>query len=96
MRNDRDAEVIKAAVRMKGMTLTGIGARARPSLSRAQICRTLTRPFEMGERLIAKALGEHPRDIWPSRYDETGIRHKRQPLRNYRQESRFRRGGAEK
>lgn len=94
MQSDRDPELIKAAIRMKGLTLTGLGV--RNGLSRAQICRTLTRPFAAGERVIARALGEHPMNIWPSRYDNKGHRHKRQPLLNYRRPGRFGLGGAQK
>jgi Ner family transcriptional regulator len=96
VQTDRDPEVIKAQVRMLGKTLTGIGARARPPLTRAQICSTLTRPFEKGERLIGKALREHPKNIWPTRYDERGHRRKRLPLSQYRTAARFQRGGREK
>lgn len=91
---DLDPEEIKARIRMKGITLTGIGRRI--GVSRSTICRTLTRPFEPGERAIAHALGEHPKNIWPTRYDSFGSRRKRQPLAAYRKPARFARGGAEK
>ncbi len=32
----------------------------------------LDRPWPKGERLIANAIGVHPWEIWPSRYDDDG------------------------
>jgi Ner family transcriptional regulator len=93
---NRDPEVIKAQLRMRGKTLSGIAARARPPISRPSICAALTRPYALGESLIARALGEEAKNIWPSRYDEQGWRRKRIPLSQYRPTPRFQRGGREK
>jgi len=33
---------------------------------------TLHTPWPKGEKIIAEAINEHPKDIWPTRYDEEG------------------------
>lgn len=94
MNKDRDPEVIKSMIRRKGRTLAGLaGAK---NVSRHRLCRAMTRPDEVGEHIIATALGENPRFIWPSRYNDSGRRYKPQPSENYRPHSRFRRGGGQK
>ena len=43
----------------------------------------LHKPFPAGEKFIAEAIGVHPKDIWPSRYnaDGTAIRPPGRPIR---------------
>jgi len=43
-------------------------------------------PHKRGEKAIAKALGQHPHAIWPSRYDAQGERLRPQPVANYERE----------
>ena len=63
---------IVAAIRKKELTLkdlsiqNGLAARA---------CDTaMHRPYAKPEAVIAKALGRHPKEIWPSRYHANGTR----------------------
>ncbi len=60
------AQII-AALHMRGVTLSALaienGYACRSTLSQA-----LRRRWPKGERIIAQALGLHPAEIWPSRY----------------------------
>lgn len=47
-------------------------------------------PILAGELAIAEVLGRSPRELWPSRFAETGERLQPQPAENYRPEPRFR------
>lgn len=46
----------------------------RNGLSRNAVLNTLDRQYPRGERIIAAALSiEHPKALWPHRYDEHGL-----------------------
>lgn len=94
MDKDRDPEIIKLMIRKDGRTLSGLAAAKR--MTRQRLCRAMTRPDQLGERVIARALNENPESIWPSRYTHFGRRHNPQPTANYRRQSRFGRGGGQK
>lgn len=63
---------IKAALEKRGWTMTSLAAHhnLRPSTLRD----AYRWSYPAAERRIAAALELHPRDIWPSRYDEHGNR----------------------
>lgn len=57
---------IVAAVRKAGLSMRRLSAShgyASNALSNA-----LRKPWPLGERRIAEAIGAHPEEIWPSRY----------------------------
>lgn len=62
---------IKAALQKKSWSLNQLGLdngyRTKSALARA-----LHGPYPKAERIIAKALGMKPQEIWPSRYDAKG------------------------
>lgn len=67
---DWHAEQVKAAVRMRGSTLSALaGANGYEASS---FGRALRRPWPTVERIIAQFLGKKPQQIWPSRYDRSG------------------------
>lgn len=70
---DWHPEDIKAAVRKRGSTLSGLALANGVSaqlLSRALLDRSSSR----AEKIIADFLGLHPKSIWPSRYHQNGGR----------------------
>ncbi|HEY0155488.1 MAG TPA: helix-turn-helix domain-containing protein [Longimicrobium sp.] len=76
---DRDdwhpADVIAALRKTpEQWTLRGLSLANNYSANAANIA--LRKPWPAVEEFIAHALGMHPQDLWPSRYDEAG-----QPLR---------------
>lgn len=83
-RTSRDwhPEDIKAAIRKRGWTLTGLSlANGLPD----HACRhALRKPNFAGELAIAGALGVSPRHIWPSRFNVDGSR---RPQRRSRSKS---------
>lgn len=70
-REDWHPADIKAALHKKGITLAGI-AKAHGLTDSTSLSSTFTRSYPINERRIAAALGLHPKDIWPSRYYESG------------------------
>lgn len=62
---------IKAAVQKAGMTMSQL-AREAGYCRDNQLHDALRRPWPKGERIIANALGTHPKAIWPSRYHDDG------------------------
>lgn len=66
------ADVI-AALRKKNITLRGL-AQAHGLTSSSTLSAALTRSYPANERRIAGALGLHPKEIWPSRYNADGSR----------------------
>lgn len=70
-------EIIKAAVRVKGMTLTKLAKDAGLPEGTCRI--SLIRPHVEGDQVIASFLNVPLGELWPSRYDEDGgaIRHER-------------------
>ncbi len=72
---------IKARLEKRGTNLSRLAkqAGARP----AAFAHVLRRPLATAERLIAEAIGVHPKIIWPSRYESNGRRKTPQPVNNY-------------
>lgn len=70
-------EIIKTAVRLKGMTLTKLAIDAGLPEGTCRI--SLNRPHIEGDRVIASFLKVPLSELWPSRYDDAGnaIRHER-------------------
>lgn len=72
-RNDWHPADILAALKKRGYTLAKLafehGLKDSTGLSVA-----MNRSFPKGERRIADALGIHPKEIWPSRYNDDGTR----------------------
>ena len=60
------AQVI-AALHMRGETLASL-ARRHGYASPSTLSQALRRRWPKGERIIAQALGLHPAEIWPTRY----------------------------
>ena len=59
------ADII-AALKKRGTSLAALSRRA--GLASSTLANALARRWPKGEGLIADALGVHPADIWPSRY----------------------------
>ncbi len=57
---------IVAALHKKGLKVKNLSIEA--GLAPTTLSNTFSRPWPKGERIIAKALGMEPSDIWPSRY----------------------------
>jgi lambda repressor-like predicted transcriptional regulator len=70
-REDWHPADIKAALHKRGITLRAIadayGLSDHTSLSAAMV-----RSYPINERRIADAIGIHPKEIWPSRYNDDG------------------------
>ena len=63
---------IVAAVRKKELTLKELSI--QNGLAPRACGTAMHRPYAKPEAIIAKALGLHPKEIWPSRYHEDGTR----------------------
>lgn len=61
---------VKAAVQMRGETLSGLAR--RHGLCESYLRVTLLRPSHRGEQIIAAFLRTTPQAIWPERYDAKG------------------------
>jgi Ner family transcriptional regulator len=81
-RIDRRAAKIKYHLAELGLSCAELDRRNRFYYGRC--ANTLHEPDEDGEGAIAKALGKLPQEIWPERYDATGVRFLPQPTGNYR------------
>lgn len=72
-REDWHPADIVAALRKAGYTLSKLafehGLKDSSGLSVAMV-----RSFPLGEKRIAEALGLHPKEIWPTRYNADGSR----------------------
>lgn len=79
--NTRSAK-IKYELALRSLTLAEL--ERRHGLYKGQCVNALARPDEAGERAIAKALGKPPQELWPERFDATGVRYVPQPSQNYR------------
>lgn len=66
------ADVI-AALRKRGITLRALAVQHGLKDS-SGISVALVRSLPVNEKRIADALGIHPKDIWPSRYNDDGSR----------------------
>jgi len=64
---------VKAALNMTGWTLASL-AEHHKLCNGSGLTKALTGSFPLGEKRIADALGMHPKDIWPSRYEKNGTR----------------------
>lgn len=62
---------VKAALHKKGITLAGI-AKAYGLTSSSTLSSVFTRSYPLNEQRIADAIGVHPKEIWPSRYNSDG------------------------
>lgn len=69
---DWHPEEIKAAVRIKGATLTGLALHAGLVENACRVA--IDRPHFDGEMAIAEFLSLSPRTIWPSRFRRNGTR----------------------
>lgn len=87
MLQDWHPEDIKAAVRRRGRTLASVARDA--GIKERALARALVVPRRAAEAAIAAELDEHPKDIWPTRYNEDGSRKRPQPVDNYRTDARF-------
>ena len=72
---------IKAALEKRGLTLSDLDR--EHSLPDGTCSATLRRPHAIGELIIAEALGLSPRQVWPGRYRDDGMRLRPQPVANY-------------
>ncbi len=64
------ADII-AALHKNGITLAGL-ARAYCLKSSSALSHTFLRSYPLNEKRIADAIGVHPMEIWPSRYNADG------------------------
>ena len=64
---------IKMELHMRGITLAGL-AEAHGLTSSSTLSAALSRSYPANEKRIADAIGVHPKEIWPSRYNEDGSR----------------------
>lgn len=80
-------EMIKAQIRMRGMTLSLLAT--RNDLHESACRAALIRSQPEAERVIAKYLGVSLHELWPDRYDEQGgrIRHVRDETNHVRDEN---------
>jgi Ner family transcriptional regulator len=81
------AEQIKAAIRMRGVTLGQLGE--RNGLSESCCRAALLRSQPKAELVISAFLGVPLHELWPDRYDEDGGR-----IRHVRSEDSHERDGA--
>jgi Ner family transcriptional regulator len=79
---DARAARIRAMLADRGLSLTALDQRER--LYPGQTQNALYEPDQAGESAIAQALGKTPQELWPERFDATGIRYVPQPRENYR------------
>lgn len=70
-REDWHPADIKAALHKRGITLAGI-AKAHGLRDSTSLSSCFVRSYPANEKRIADALGLHPKEIWPSRYYESG------------------------
>jgi len=64
---------VKMELHIRGITLAGL-AQAHGLTSSSTLSAALTRSYPANEKRIADAIGVHPKDIWPSRYNDDGSR----------------------
>lgn len=81
-RQDWHPADITAALRKAGWSYSQL-ALAHNYASKSALCNALRDPYPKAERIIAKAIGVQPMEIWPSRYDAAGQpnRTTKKPLR---------------
>jgi Ner family transcriptional regulator len=64
---------VKMELHMRGITLKGL-SEAHGLTSSSTLSAALTRSYPANEKRIADAIGVHPKEIWPSRYNDDGTR----------------------
>jgi Ner family transcriptional regulator len=64
---------VKMELHIRGITLAGL-AEAHGLTSSSTLSAALTRSYPANEKRIADAIGVHPKEIWPSRYEVDGTR----------------------
>lgn len=64
---------IKMELHVRGITLAGL-AEAHGLTSSSTMSAAMTRSYPANEKRIADAIGVHPKEIWPSRYNADGTR----------------------
>lgn len=67
-RTDLHRADIIAALKKKGISMSALSR--ENGLASTTLANALDRPWPKGERIIAKALGLTPAEVWPSRYEE--------------------------
>ncbi|MBV7315482.1 helix-turn-helix transcriptional regulator [Shewanella sp. NIFS-20-20] len=67
-RTDLHRADIIAALKKKGISMSKLSR--DNGLASTTLANALDRPWPKGERIIAKALGLTPSEVWPSRYAE--------------------------
>lgn len=67
---DRPWYDIKAGLAKKGTSLASLARQLHKSKAALSIIKSY--PVPSIQSAIAKALGEKPQDIWPTRYDQSG------------------------
>lgn len=72
-REDWHPADILAALHKRGVTLKALAASYGLANS-SPLSAAMIRSYPKGEQRIANALEMHPKDIWPSRYNEDGTR----------------------
>ncbi|MGC6405238.1 helix-turn-helix domain-containing protein [Bisgaard Taxon 45] len=66
--NDMHRADIRAELIKKGISLAQLGI--KNGLAKTTLRNAFDKRYPRGERIIADALGKHPREIWPSRYQD--------------------------
>ncbi len=82
-KRDWSAAKIKYELAKRGLTLYAASTQA--GFSKRTCSLAIAEPHPKGELAVAKALGVAPHIIWPSRYNDDGVRLKPQPNTNYRE-----------
>lgn len=72
-REDWHPADILAALHKRGITLRGLAAEHGLNSS-STLSAAMVRSYPANEARIAAAIGVHPKEIWPSRYNEDGSR----------------------
>ncbi|MDP8171513.1 helix-turn-helix transcriptional regulator [Pasteurella skyensis] len=61
---------IRAELMKRGLSLARLGE--MNGLAKTTLRNALDKPYPKGERIIARAIGKTPQEIWPSRYESRG------------------------
>lgn len=64
---------ILAALHKRGITLRALAA-SHGLTNSSTLSAAMIRSYPVSEKRIADALGVHPKEIWPSRYNDDGSR----------------------
>jgi len=70
VREDWHPAIVVARLRMAGWSLRSLSV--RHGLTHSTLQKANSQPYPHAERIIARAIGVKPQDIWPSRYDANG------------------------